>query len=244
MREPRLAYQALVMKILSDHRSPNFSDLTIRVGFVVLHFTAASLERTLKIFKDPSSEVSSHLVIDRDGSVYELVDCMNGEAKRAWHAGRSRYEALRGSERVSVDGFNDCSIGIELVNLNGNLFRYTERQYAALFRTIETLKRLYPALNDPDSVVGHEHIAGFRGKSDPGRCFEWSRLYAVCFAGQGTPDRQALCSELLSQRMRALVQVAGISYDEERGEVACPGDLGAEFFSSLSSLCEAALSRE
>jgi len=244
MGEGQRALWRTLMNIISQYRSPNFSDLTIPAEFVVLHFTAASLERTVGIFTDPASEVSAHLVIDRDGSVYEMVDCMNGEAKRAWHAGRSRYETLRGSDRVLAEGLNDRSIGIELVNLNGNLFPYTERQYAALFRTIESLKRLYPALNNPDSIVGHEQVAGFRGKSDPGICFEWSRLFALCYPGQGAPLRQALCPALMAQRMRALVEGVGISYDAEREEVLFPPNLGREFFSLLSSFCEAALSRE
>lgn len=232
------------MNIISRYRSPNFSNLLIPVEFVVLHFTAASLERTLKIFMDPSTEVSAHLVIDRDGSVYELVDCLNGEAKRGWHAGRSHYESLRGAERVRCEGFNDRSIGIELVNLNGNIYPYSERQYAALFRIIETLKRLYPSLNAPDSIVGHEQVAGFRGKSDPGRCFEWSRLFAVCYPEQGMPTREAICPELMAQRMRALVDGVGISYDSINDVVTFPQGLGAEFFSLLSSFSEAALSRE
>jgi N-acetyl-anhydromuramyl-L-alanine amidase AmpD len=212
----------------------------IPVDFVVLHFTAASLERTLKIFMDPATEVSAHLVIDRDGSVYELVDCLNGEARRAWHAGRSRYESARGA----FEGFNDRSIGIELVNLNGNIFPYTERQYAALFRIIETLKRVYPTLSDPDSIVGHEQVAGFRGKSDPGRRFEWSRLFSVCYPNQGMPARQPLCPELMAQRMRSLVEGVHISYDGTKEDVEYPQGVTGEFFSLLSSLSEAALSRE
>jgi N-acetyl-anhydromuramyl-L-alanine amidase AmpD len=232
------------MNIISQYRSPNFSNLTIPIEFVVLHFTAASLERTLSIFMDPATEVSAHLVIDRDGSVYEVVDCLNGEAKRAWHAGRSRYESVRGTERVAIEGFNDRSIGIELVNLNGNIFPYTERQYAALFRIIETLKSLYPSLSTPDSIVGHEQVAGFRGKSDPGRCFEWSRLFSVCYPNQGMPARQTLCSELMAQRMRALVEGVQISYDSAREDVVYPQGVTGEFFSLLSSLSEAALSSE
>jgi len=106
------------MQIRSDIRSPNFSDLDIRVEFVVLHYTAASLERTLELFTSPKTEVSAHLVIDRDGTVYEMVQCLNGTAKRAWHAGRSRFGVLRDGVTKVIEGFNDISVGIELVNLN------------------------------------------------------------------------------------------------------------------------------
>jgi hypothetical protein len=44
--------------------------------------------------------------------------------------------------------------------------------------------------------------------------------------------------------MRALVDGVGVAYDAERDAVAFPEGLGPEFFSLLSSLSEAALSRE
>jgi len=159
------------MNIISTTRSPNFTDLDIPVEFVVLHFTATPIERTLAIFTDPSKEVSAHFVIDRRGGVYELVPCLGGSTKRAWHAGKSRMEVATHSDSRIVEAFNDRSIGIELENVNGNLFPYTEAQYAALFSLLERLKALYPALARPAAIVGHEQIAGFRGKSDPGSCF-------------------------------------------------------------------------
>jgi N-acetylmuramoyl-L-alanine amidase len=232
------------MEIVTTHRSPNFSDLVIPVEFVVVHYTACTLERTLEIFMDKATEVSSHLVIDSDGAVYELVDCLNGDAKRAWHAGKSRYEAGRGSDRVLVEGFNDRSIGIELVNLNGNVFSYTEAQYASLFSIIEVLKGLYPALQSPDAVVGHEQIAGFRGKCDPGRLFEWERLYSVCYPDQGSPQRRPMCSEATAERIRNLVTLLGVERDQGTGEVSLPKHLPSTFFGLLNSLCEGALSRE
>ncbi|MFN4896226.1 MAG: N-acetylmuramoyl-L-alanine amidase [Pseudomonadota bacterium] len=228
------------MKVVSDIRSPNFSDLTIPVDFVVLHYTAATLKRTLDLFTSPQTEVSAHLVVDTNGTVYEMVECLGGVAKRAWHAGKSRFECSRGGVRGMVEGFNDCSIGIELVNLNGNVFAYTEAQYAALFSLIESLKGRYPALNNPEAIIGHEQIAGFRGKADPGRCFEWERLFAVCYPGQGAPTRSRVCGEQLAERVRALVQGFGISQGSD-GEVFIPAGLPEAFFSLLSSLLEVAL---
>lgn len=231
------------MKVVTDIRSPNFSDLSIPVEFLVIHYTAATLERTLELFTSARSEVSAHLVIDRDGVVYELVDCLGGVTKRAWHAGRSRLEmGHAGSLRV-VEGFNDCSIGVELVNLNGNVFRYTEAQYSSLFSLIESLKSSYPALQRPESVVGHEQIAGFRGKADPGRCFEWERLFTVCYPNQGAPSRTALCGERLAERVRALVQDLGV-VEEEGGALSIPAELRPSFFSHLSALLETALAQQ
>jgi len=192
---------------------------------------------------DTSTEVPAHLVIDLDGVVYEVVPCLSGEAKRAWHAGKSRLEVLIGDGVRLIEGFNDCSIGIELVNLNGNIFPYTEAQYASLAALIEKLKGLYPALRRPESVVGHEQIAGFRGKADPGRCFEWGRFYAVSYPNEGAPRREAICSADVAQGLRSMAEAVGVSCDPTTGEVRVPAGVGPTFFSGLSRLCEAVLAK-
>jgi N-acetylmuramoyl-L-alanine amidase len=232
------------MNIVTSTRSPNFTDLEIPVEFVVLHFTAATLERTLEIFMDTASEVSAHIVIDRDGSIYELVPCFGGSARRAWHAGKSRMEVATNGDSQLVESFNDRSIGIELVNGNGNLFPYTEAQYASLFGVIERLKALYPLLGRPAAIVGHEQIAGFRGKSDPGLCFEWDRFFAVCYPNQGTPRRSHVCRRPIAEKMGALVRALGIRFDPTTGDIAVPEGVNPAFFEHLSALSESALSKD
>ena len=232
------------MKINTSFRSPNFTSLPIQVEFVVIHYTAATLQRTLDIFMDKAREVSAHLVIDLDGSVYEVVPCLSGEAMRAWHAGKSRLEIVEGGKPRTFEGFNDCSIGIELVNLNGNLFSYTEAQYASLCSVMERLKGYYPALRRPESVLGHEHIAGFRGKCDPGRCFEWDRFYSVSYHNQGAPGREPLCSGAVADGLRNVVSALGVSRDAGSGAVTVPQGIGDVFFSELSRLCETVLSKD
>ena len=162
------------MKIFKAYRSPHFKDQIIPVEFVILHYTAQSLKESLNIFLSPESKVSCHLLIDRDGSTYELVDCWEVRAKKAFHAGHSLW---RGSENKNWKGFNNFSIGIELVNWNGNLFPYPDKQYQSLFEVLTHLKTQYPQLKNPDRLLGHEHIAGFRGKKDPGYLFDWSYLF-------------------------------------------------------------------
>jgi N-acetyl-anhydromuramyl-L-alanine amidase AmpD len=232
------------MNIVTTVRSPNFTDLDISVEFVVLHFTAATLARTLEICTDPASEVSAHLVVDRDGSIYELVSCLDGSARRAWHAGKSRMEVSTNGDSQLVESFNDRSLGIELVNLNGNLFPYTEAQYASLFGLIERLKSLYPALGRPEAIVGHEQVAGFRGKSDPGLCFEWDRLFAVCYPNLGAPRRIPVCRRPFAEKMGGLVRGLGVSIDRHTGDIHVPKGFDVTFFEHLSALSESALSRD
>ena len=106
-------------------------------------------------------KVSSHLLIRRDGELVQYVSLND----RAWHAGVSCYE---GREQC-----NDFSIGIELEGCDDE--PYEEAQYQRLFDLIPTLITNYPDLSE-ERIVGHCDIAPGR-KTDPGPCFDWSRLH-------------------------------------------------------------------
>ncbi|PJE78823.1 1,6-anhydro-N-acetylmuramyl-L-alanine amidase AmpD [invertebrate metagenome] len=168
---------------------PNYDHQVITAEYLLLHYTATDLQRTLALFKDLSASVSSHIIIDRDGTVYEVVKCLDGIVHRAWHAGISCWD----DGTLQWEGFNDVSIGVELINYNGNVFEYTNEQYQALFQVVRQLQVYYPKLKQANRVLGHEHVAGFRGKCDPGWCFDWEKLYKTCFSGQSVPDRSSAC---------------------------------------------------
>ena len=167
-------------------RSPHTDGAPVPAEFLVLHYTACSLQGALDIFLSKKRAVSCHLLIDRCGRIFEPVPCWDGVCLKAFHAGRSR---LNFSEK-RVD-FNNFSIGVELVNWNGNFYPYTESQYQSLFEALFHLQKLYPSLKDPNRITGHEHIAGFRGKADPGALFDWKRffreVYACCNDGGKSP---------------------------------------------------------
>lgn len=105
-------------------------------------------------------QVSSHLLIRRDGEVVQFVPF----DKRAWHAGQSCYEGR--------DNCNDFSIGIELEGTDDSA--YESIQYDRLKQVIESLLREYPTLK-PGAIVGHSDIAPGR-KTDPGPGFDWAQL--------------------------------------------------------------------
>ncbi|MEM7258976.1 MAG: 1,6-anhydro-N-acetylmuramyl-L-alanine amidase AmpD [Pseudomonadota bacterium] len=105
-------------------------------------------------------EVSSHLLIRRDGEIVQFVPFN----QRAWHAGKSCY---RDRER-----FNDFSIGIELEGTDWQPYELS--QYETLARLVLALQKSYPAIVD-DNLVGHSTIAPDR-KTDPGPSFDWNRL--------------------------------------------------------------------
>lgn len=125
---------------------------------IVIHDTGGQSARsTLDWFERPESGVSSHFLIDKDGTVYECVPVED----RAWHAGLS---TLHGREDV-----NDFSIGIELVD-NNDGDKYPDAQLSSLFTLCaELCGRFRIPLN---RIVGHCHVAPDR-KVDPGKDFPW-----------------------------------------------------------------------
>jgi N-acetylmuramoyl-L-alanine amidase len=163
------------MQVSNAYTSPNFSPEQIPVEFVVLHYTAADLKRTMQIFGDRERKVCAHFVLDVDGTVYDLGGFLEGRILKGAHAGESFLD-IDGTKYASL---NNMSIGIEIVNLNGNLIPYTEAQYAALTELLERLIRRFPVLRQPSRLIGHEHIAGHRGKCDPGLQFDWGRVLST-----------------------------------------------------------------
>jgi len=162
------------MLVYKNYRSPNFENKFIPVEFVLIHYTAQSWKKSLEIFSSESKNVSCHILIDEKGNVYELVSCWEGSCHKAFHAGNSQFID---SQRKEWKQFNDFSIGIELVNWNGNIFNFTESQYQSLFHVLVHLKNIYPSLKNPERILGHEHVSAFRGKKDPGALFDWSKLF-------------------------------------------------------------------
>lgn len=161
-----------------DHPSPNFDERNCRrpIDMVVLHYTgmptaAAALQR----LTDPEAKVSSHYVIDEDGTTYRLVP----EDKRAWHAGVAFWRGVR--------DVNARSIGIELVN-PGHEFGYREFpavQIDALIALLKDIASRYDVM--PGHYVGHSDVAPTR-KEDPGELFPWRRLHAAGFGRWWAPD--------------------------------------------------------
>jgi N-acetylmuramoyl-L-alanine amidase len=147
------------------------------IDILVLHYTELPLRESLDILSDDGRErrVSAHYVLAEDGTVYRLVP----EERVAWHAGSSQW---RGRSAL-----NATSIGIEVVNLQGDRHDYPERQVAGLIELCRGVLARHPAI-EPRNVVGHSDIAP-RRKIDPGRRFPWSRL---ADAGIGLWPREGL----------------------------------------------------
>ena len=154
------------MKI-SVNKSLNFSKKTRSlkdIKYLIIHYTGMQSERvSLKRLKNPSSKVSCHYFIKRDGNIYKMID----DNKIAWHAGKSKWK--------NVINLNKCSIGIEIQN-KGHFINYqtfTKKQISSSITLIKSLLKKYKIKKN--NVLGHSDIAPLR-KKDPGEKFPWSQL--------------------------------------------------------------------
>lgn len=166
--------------MLVDHlpkRCYSSKDMKSIDGIVIHYISAKNIDEDkpfdrnliLNIFK--SYRLSAHYLIERDGTVIELVAL----PRIAWHAGRSR---MAGRDRC-----NNFCVGIELVGGEG--IEFTNDQMESLIHLCNWLCREYKI--EISMVQGHEHVRRSwnqahpenRGskKIDPGPLFNWQRLY-------------------------------------------------------------------
>ena len=179
------------------------------INMLVLHYTGMqSAGDALDRLCDPEAQVSSHYLVEEDGTIWQLVP----EERRAFHAGVSCW--------LGEQNLNYVSIGIEIVN-PGHEWGYREfpepqmRAVEMLCRDIVARRRI-----PPYRIVGHSDIAPDR-KSDPGELFDWPRLAR---AGIGlwppsSPDivRRRGRGVGVIHRTAALSDLARIGYCVSRG---------------------------
>ncbi len=147
--------------------SPNFDERQgAPVEMLVLHYTGMkTAQEAIEKLKDPTpgKRVSTHYMVDEDGTIYRMVP----EDKRAWHAGTASW---RGQEDV-----NSRSIGIEIVN-PGHEHGYRAFPPAQMQAVAALSKQLVEKYGIPSwNVVAHSDVAPGR-KEDPGELFDWKLL--------------------------------------------------------------------
>lgn len=118
---------------------------------VVLHCDAGKSDLgTLRWLCDPTSKVSYHVLIGRDGVAYQVVD----PKRRAWHAGVSEWEG-----RPNV---NDFSLGLCFANRHDHTEMLTGAQISVGKAVIQAWAAAFPI----EAVTTHAAIAPTR-KTDP-----------------------------------------------------------------------------
>jgi N-acetyl-anhydromuramyl-L-alanine amidase AmpD len=165
---------------------------TKAVRYVMLHYTSDALEnptnpmdvdKVLSIFK--RYKVSAHYLIDREGTIYSLVD----ESRIAFHAGKGYLP----HDISTQNSLNGQSIGIELLAVGTqtemqklgvinyplipeSAIGFTEGQYQSLKQLLAQLAATYPDFQlNCRQVVGHDTYAPER-RGDPGQLFDWQKL--------------------------------------------------------------------
>jgi N-acetylmuramoyl-L-alanine amidase len=209
---------------------------------IIIHYTAGPFKASLNTLTNPSVKASAHVLVDRDGTITQLVpfDTI------AWHAGKSSYKGR--------EGFNKYSIGIEIVNSgpltkSGNVYRswfgsaynpddvieathrnettsrfwhiYTEEQIEAVTELCRLLINQYGI----KSILGHEEIAPSR-KTDPGPAFPLDKLRNQLLSDARSEDG----AEDLAQNGRVDANVLNIrdTPKPEGAKVAMPLKKGAK----------------
>lgn len=144
--------------LVSQCPSPNHGGI-ITPRLIVIHYTGTnSLSSPLTWLCQKGSRVSAHLVVAKDGRVFQLLPFNI----RGWHAGRSEYDG-----RSNVNSF---SIGIENQGIGDE---WPWPQVEANREIIRALFKAYPI----EDVVGHEDVAIPPGrKPDPGPRYPWGEV--------------------------------------------------------------------
>lgn len=182
-------------------QTPNIFGLPFtRPKYLIIHYTVSGeTAGTVAWLTKRSSGASAHIVIGRDGEVWQLASF----DQMTWHCGDS---AWNGDTHL-----NFLSIGIELVNWgpveldkDGKSFRskwgqvvpadeveqathknessprywhkYTREQLAKGAEVARAILQAYPSIED---VLGHDDIAPTR-KIDPGPLFPMERFLVEC----------------------------------------------------------------
>ena len=149
------------------NKSINYSKKTRKlkdIQYLIIHYTGMQSARvSMKRLKNPSSKVSCHYLIDRNGDIYRMID----DSKVAWHAGRSKWK--------NIKNLNKYSIGIEIQNRghSNNYQNFPKKQISSLIILIKSLLKKYKI--NKSNVLGHSDIAPLR-KKDPGEKFPWNFL--------------------------------------------------------------------
>lgn len=142
-------------------------------GFIDALFTNTLDPAAHPYFRDIHDKpVSAHLLIDRGGAVTQYVPF----GLRAWHAGASSF--------AGRPACNDYSIGIELEGCDD--LPYEAVQYLRLAAIVRVLRCAWPGITR-GRIVGHCDVSPGR-KTDPGREFDWNRLYTLLDAPDRAPD--------------------------------------------------------
>ncbi len=179
----------------------------MKINSVVVHDTEGTLEEVINTFQNPTSYVSSHYVIDKDGTVYQMVQ--NKDV--AWHAGNWQW--------------NMQSIGIEHIgHASTGSTDYTPEMYRASSQLVKWLSKKYGFPVDRQHVVGHDSIPAPRPANladmhvDPGPFWNWQNYIAMAGGSLfDLKDENAMRSEAMNAKVVSISPIWQINKQNVTG---------------------------
>lgn len=151
--------------------SPNFN--AGRSGNKVIAITDHIMDGTLagtdSWFQNPSSQVSAHFGIGKDGSIHQYVDINN----KAWANGAVN----KPNWPLLISGVNPnlYTVSIEHEGYTGDTL--TEAQYQSSLALHKWLCAEFNIALGPDTIIGHNRIDSVNRANCPGPGFPWARLF-------------------------------------------------------------------
>ena len=179
----------------------NFNpNIELKPSFVIIHFTTGtSVQSTINWFRNPSSGVSAHLLVGRNGRVVQFVPFN----QLAFHCGTSTWEG--------ATNLNRCAIGIEVDNAGflrttqkGFMRRdklipddqvikkkhwkesferpwqtFPEEQIRVVQEIVKALKAKYPGIQE---ILGHDMV-NLINRMDPGPLYPLGELRETILGG-------------------------------------------------------------
>lgn len=141
----------------SPNQGPRPAGITPRC--IVLHADAASAAASsIAWIMNPTSQVSYHAILERNGDVTQLVP----DERRAWHAGKSSWAGLANC--------NDYAIGVSFSNRNDGLEPFDPRAIRVGVDLVAGYCRRWSI--GLDGITTHEAVGRPMGrKTDPGPLF-------------------------------------------------------------------------
>jgi hypothetical protein len=122
---------------------------------IVIHNTEVNLQGTLHHFGRAEANTSAHVVIDRDGKIYRVVE----DQFAAFHAG---------SSKDGLGGYNSTSLGIEVVafydpktDVTGEAAFFSDAQRAAVTKLVDFWMDEYKLEISPDVLANRASADGY-----------------------------------------------------------------------------------
>ena len=131
--------------------SPNFTQSRKKgVIAIVLHISEGTMNSAVSWFLDPSSAVSAHYIVGKDGSIRHLVK----ESSVAWHAGvvnKPTWTLLQ-----PLTNPNDITIGIEHEGMPSDVWPDAQKNASALL--VKQIAQRWGVPLTRNHIIGHREI--------------------------------------------------------------------------------------